>query len=105
MGRRAGHASDPRLDKLSEIARRLFAEQNVKGVAMSRKVRDVLAGLTLPVRLVVLARAECAVGGNSDSAESSGDRVLEEILSTWKARANSIQTLRIRARFYPRGPD
>ena len=72
---------------------------------MSRVVRAVLSRLSVAVALVLLAPPECALADNSDSADASGRGVIEEILSTWEARASSIQSLRIRARFFRRGSD
>jgi hypothetical protein len=84
---------------------RFSARRSGKGATMSRAARAVLSHLSVAVALVLLASPECALADDADSAEASGDRVLEDIVSTWKARANSIQTLRIRARFFRRGSD
>jgi hypothetical protein len=79
---------------------------------MSRGATAGLERLGIPVALLVFFLPADALGANGESNDASADVVLEEILSTWKARANSIQTLKIRARFCrqgfavkPRAPD
>jgi hypothetical protein len=85
LGRRAGHASDPGPDNLSEIAGRLFEEENVKGVAMLGEVRGVggcdceplvwHGTYALLTQIVLMA---CAVQGCSPSLDD-GNSVTEDL--------------------------
>ncbi len=72
---------------------------------MTRRLWNDSRLSTLRVCLVLLASFQFPLTAESnDDIDRTAPQLREEILSTWKARTEAIQTIQIRARFFRKGP-